>query len=116
VQLERVVSRCAAHAALASDATVYNVVYTLAASEQRRKNRVHQLLIEDTTLGLSDFNAETGTYTWKNGKGFAWNWTGTGADRVLQVQPYGVDISNPKRNAIQNWLDTNFGAGKVVLI
>jgi hypothetical protein len=59
----------------------------------------------------------------KRGIRFHWWWTGDGENRVLNVQfvkddddleP--INLPPPRKSAIQNWCNTNFGTGKVVIV
>lgn len=103
---------CAEHAGLSGVA-----LYTAIVDNNQRKNRVHGYLLEDNDLA-ENFTAEDGQVylRFKQGIGFGWQWTGADNDRVLEITVFGISLTIPQRNKIQNWLDNNFGAGKVILV
>lgn len=43
------------------------------------------------------------------------NWAGLDTNRVLNFSVSGTTLTSNQKTTIQNWCDTNFGAGKVVI-
>lgn len=86
------IQRCEFHASLSTaDAPVHAI------GQMKRKNEAQQRL-EETIPGATLVN---------------WSFSGTGADRVLTVVI--GNITQNQANQIQNWADTKFGAGRVIV-
>ena len=109
-----VVHKCTAHQGV-PDAALYGVLLTNPDGENRRKNRLEKALLETTGLQLGQLGP-TGAWEWRPGLGFSWEWTGTGASRVLRVTVTGVNLTAARKATAQAWCDANFGAGKVLIV
>lgn len=113
VEFNRVIEKCTVHQTV-PDNQLFGVLYANPDGENKRKNRLEKALIETTGLNLGELNSN-GAYVWRTGLGFTWSWTGTGANRVLKVSIVGRTLTTQQRNTIQQWCDTNFGAGRIVI-
>ena len=108
-----VVSKCANHAAV-PDNQLYGVLHTNSDSEQKRKNKLEAFILSQGIAAFMQQNAE-GNWEWKPGIGLTWSWTGSGANRVITIGLYGATLTAGQKTTAQNWCNTQFGAGKVVI-
>lgn len=110
--------KCPAHAAVL-DADLYGVLYANPDGDNKRKNRIHGMLFgyegPDLSLWQDVLTADGTVRQFKSGIGFSWAFSGTGANRVITVTITGKNLTANQRNLVQNYLDTTFGVGKVVL-
>jgi len=99
---------CPEHGGLGFDER-HDVVH----AENKRKNNILRALCghEGLTLGTDD-----GAGQLKSGIEYVWSFSGDGATRVLTVQLTGITLSAQKKTALQNFCDTKFGVGKVVIL
>jgi len=104
-----VISRCSAHTALADNTTVFNTLM----DENPRKNSTLQTAIDNLATQLSETGAAGGTL--KNGITYNFSYTGTAPNRTLTVSFTGITLTTAQKNALQNALNTKFGAGKVTV-
>lgn len=112
--LASVVKKCPDHSLL-NDGQIFAIL----SGENNRKNKVRSAALNLLSSDLSDtFTDEQGNVyiDFKKGISFDWSWSGSGEARVLNIRFIGVSLSNPKKNNIQQWCNTTFGAGKVVII
>ena len=112
VGMGQVVHKCEAHQNI-PDADLYGVLYANPDGENKRKNNIFRALCghEGLTLGTDD-----GAGQLKPGVEYVWSFSGTGATRVLTVQVTGITLSAQKKTALQNFCNTKFGVGKVILL
>lgn len=112
-----VISKCPAHSAV-SDANLYGVLYANSDGENKRKNKVHGFMLNNLSTLTEIKTSENGSsyIEFKNGINVSWNWTGTGASRVLQVTVTGATLSNNQKAALTTFAESTFGAGKVVIV
>ena len=118
VQFSKVVKKCLIHEAV-PDNQLNDVIYANADSDQKRKNILESYILETAALGLSNttLNPDGSTIRiWKSGVTYKWSFTGTGENRVLNVEITGINLSSSIKNAIQNWCDSTFGMAKVKII
>jgi|CXWL01.1.fsa_nt_gi hypothetical protein len=115
----QVLTKCIVHQTVA-DADLYDVLLN---KENRVKNRVYRILLgyeEIKDLGLEEPKKnQDGTDAGpglKVGIEYAWNFVGTGANRVLQAEIKGSALTKAKKDELKALCDTKFGLGKVEVI
>ena len=88
---------------------------TVPLEHNTRKNKVDGII--QTLLGstVTETDPDSGAIVWKKGITFNWSYSGVGESRILSVSVSGVNLTNNQKTSIQNWCDTNLGAGKVVI-
>jgi len=108
----QVLKKCLAHQSV-PDAALYGVLYANTDGENKRKNNIFRALcgFEGLSLGADDGSGQL-----KNGVEYVWSFSGTGATRVLTVQLVGLTLTAQKKTLLQNFCDTKFGVGKVVIL
>jgi len=107
--LSNFINVCSFHQSLADNTTRWNTVL----EENPRKNIAHQLILDNGPTGLSDLI--DGTRQLKNGITINKSWSGTAPNRVLTITVSGFSLTQNQKNAIQAFLNTRFGAGKVLI-
>lgn len=112
VGMGAVITKCEKHASV-PDHALYNVILN---KENRPKNQVERFLVgmEGEDLGLGELDA-SGSYVFRNGMGFNWQFLGEGENRTLQISVFGKTLTQQQKTRAQTWLDNKFGAGKVTL-
>lgn len=118
VKFSKVLSKCSDHQSL-PDSAIYSTIYANSDSEQKRKNGMHGYLLETSDLGLSEEVVDDDGVTsrrFKPGITYEWSFTGTGSNRVLDINMKGASISLSAKNDITSFLTTKFGSDKVTLV
>jgi len=117
-----VLKKCVAHQSV-PDADLYGVLYANPDGENKRKNQVYRVLLGLESvkgLGLEETkvneDGSDGGVGFKKGVNYAWSFTGTGKDRVLQVDVKGATLSALQKAAIKTFGDTAFGLGRVEVV
>lgn len=118
----QVLKKCPIHASV-SDNELYGVLYSNPDGENKRKNRMLRILLgheEIKNLGLEEAkknpdgsNAGLGL---KEGIQYKWSFTGTGKDRILQVDIAGGNLSQAQKSMIKGVCDLKFGVNKVDIL
>lgn len=112
VQFSAVISKCVPHAAV-TDANLWGVIYSNPDGENKRKNLLHKMLLETSSLNLSATDPISGTLQWKPGITFSWAYN---ANRQLEVTIVGFTPTTAQRNTFNNYCTNTFGANKVILL
>lgn len=118
IGMGQVLRKCPAHIAV-PDSQLYGVLYSNPDGENKRKNRIFKEMLEKFSGSLSELKTSADgsqTFDWKGGVTVSWVYTGAGSARLLTITVIGVNLTNNQKNLIQNYCDTNFGIGKVVLV
>lgn len=116
IQFSKVIKKCSVHQSI-SDEELYGILYDNPDGENKRKNLIHKLLLEDDTLQLSEEKTKPNGEKYKDFKqGISYNWSfnGNGKDRVLVVEVKGVNLKQSDKDKIKTY--HNFGQGKVEVI
>jgi hypothetical protein len=111
ITLSRVVQACAAHQG-GTEATVFSTVL----EENPRKNNSLKEILDNAPASMFDIDAESGQRVFKRGIDVNFAWSGVAPNRTLTLTVTGITLTANQRNAIQNKLDTKFGAGKVTVV
>lgn len=90
-------------------------IYTHVVDNNQRKNKLEGFILQNLTSALAQTDPESGVLVWKDGISFNWSFSGTTDSRVLTISISGVNLTNNQKNTIQNWCNTTFGTGKVIL-
>ena len=108
----QVVRKCVAHQNV-PDNELYGVLYANPDGENKRKNNIFRALcgFDGLNLGTDD-----GAGQLKNGVEYLWSFSGIGATRALTVQLTGIVLSVQKKSTLQNFCDTKFGVGRVIIL
>jgi hypothetical protein len=110
-----VLTKCPAHAAVPDD-ELYGVLYANDDGENKRKNRLHAMLLgvhgPALSLNLTEPGPD-GRPRFKDGVEYEWSFTGEGKNRVLNVSVRGAVFTGQQRAALHNECETQFGSGKV---
>jgi len=107
----KTISKCSVHNAL-DDATAYSTVL----DENPRKNIAGQLTLENGPNILYD--VVNGTRQLKPNLTFQFTFSGVAPNRLLTIafnNSSGNILTTQQKNAIQTFLNTRFGVGKVVI-
>ena len=109
--LSNYVTKCAAHASLATDQDRWNCVF----EENPRKNQALQNILENSpTTALYD-TLSNGSRQLKNSIVFNFSFSGTAPNRVLTLSFTGISLTTNQKNTLQSALNTRFGSGKVLI-
>jgi len=108
--LANYINKCPAHTVLATDQDRWNAVF----EENPRKNQAYQHILDNSPT-TSLYDIVNGTRQLKNGITFSWSWSGTAPNRVLTISYTGITLTTAQKNSIQTFLNTRFGAGKVLI-
>jgi hypothetical protein len=111
VTLSRVVQACAAHQG-GTEATVFQTVL----EENPRKNHSINEILQNAPAAMFDIDAESGQRVFKRGITVDFAWSGIAPNRTLTLTVTGITLTANQKTAIQNKLDTRFGAGKVTVV
>jgi hypothetical protein len=111
LSLNRIVNACVAHQG-GTESTVYSTVL----EENPRKNRSLKEIIDNAPASMFDIDADSGTRVFKKGISIDFQWQGVAPDRTLTLTVKGITLTANQINAVQNKLDTRFGAGKVTVV
>lgn len=138
VGMGRVLRKCEAHRDV-PDEELYGVLYANPDGENKRKNIVLRVLLgyeEIRGLGLEEMKynpdgTEAGLGL-KVGIEYRWSFSGTGKDRILQVEVRGGEnkhknailrmllgheaLTGAKKDSIRTLCNKKFGAGKVEIV
>ena len=106
--ISRAVNVCNAHTGLVSLTDVWNNILP----ENQRKNLTYSQLLTISGMSSTDSN---GNLVLKNGITINFSWSGSNTSRVLTVSVSGLTLTTQQKNTIQNFCDTTFGAGKVIV-
>lgn len=110
--LNRIVRKCTAHSTL-NDIQTYNAL----TEENPRKNKSFLEILNNAPSGLYDIDVNNPDVRhFKKGINLRCEWSGTAPNRVLHIYIEGYTLTQPQKNIIQNFLDTRFGTGKVLLM
>lgn len=117
----QVVKKCVAHDSV-PDNELYGVLYSNPDGENKRKNMVHRALLahdELKSLGIEEQktnpDGSDAGMGFKKGIEYIWLFTGTGKNRVLNIEVRGANLSSGQKAAIKNHCDNKFGVGKVAI-
>lgn len=110
ITLSRVIQACAAHQG-GTEVTVFNTVM----EENPRKNHSLKEILDNAPASMIDIGGD-GTRTFKNGISVDFDWSGVAPNRQLTLTVRGITLTANQKTAIQNKLDTRFGAGKVTVV
>lgn len=113
IGMGQVLNKCPAHQSI-PDNELYAVIYTNPDSEQKRKNLFHGHLLDNPKLAklvtkpdgqeVREFNS---------GISYEWSFSGTGKDRILNVNIKNNNLSANEKKALKDFADANFGNGKI---
>lgn len=117
VKQKKATKYCPDHQGLVDGAELGQVMR----DEDKRKSQVLRGLLgyEGFSLNLEQTktNEDGSTYIdFKNGITVSWQWSGQGADRVLQVTINGINLTANQKNTLKNFCNTKFGAGRVEIL
>jgi len=99
----RVVKRCPEHSTV-DDSALYGVLYANPDGENKRKNRARAFL-EDIGIDFSQ----------GSGEDMVWNFTGSGASRVLHVSLVKGTLTTAQRTSLATKALDEFGSGKMAI-
>lgn len=105
------VRKCSAHSSIADLTQHFNTLM----DENPRKNLTLQTALENLTSQLAATDPASGTLVLKNNITFNWSFSGTAPNRVLTISFTGVTLTTNQKNTLQNFLNTKFGIGKVIV-
>lgn len=118
VGMGEVINKCAVHASV-PDNQLYDVILN---KENRVKNQMLRVLLgyeEIKDLGLEEAktndDGSSAGLGLKDGIKYDWSFTGEGANRILNVEITGTNLTKNQKDAIKALCDTKFGEGKVSL-
>src|SRR3972149_7048932 len=108
----QIMTKCVVHATV-PDAELYDTLL----AENRIKNRVFRFLcgLDGVDLKLSKMDP-SGAVTLKDGVEDFWTFSGSGKGRQLAISVSGVTLTTTQKTAIKNFIDAQFGAGKLSLV
>lgn len=113
VVFSKFIEKCLVHQAL-SDEDAYGKIYEDFDSEQKCKNMLYGELLENTTLDLSELVQKEDTSFTKLKPGIFYKWQ-FDKDRRLIVNIMGISLSSNHKMILQNFCDTTFSIGKVLI-
>ena len=91
-------------------------MYDSSLEENRRKNGTIAELLDKAAADFGETDPASGTIILKRGIIISWTWTGTAPNRVMNLTITGAaSLSAQKKTAAQNFVNTKFGTGKVIL-
>jgi len=115
--LHQVIRKCPAHATL-TDQEIWDEVHN---GENRRKNLIRKAIVKNADNRLQHLVRWLGEGVDQypdlaDGVSYQWSWSGTGKNRVLNVSLVGANLTNLQKLLLQSMADSQFGAGKVVIV
>lgn len=109
--ISNVVSKCPVHQTLNTNTDIWNVIM----EENPRKNNAFKHFLDRAPTSIYDLDIDGVTRKLKGNISVDFNWSGTVPNRVLTITVTGTTLNNSQRNGIQNFLNNQFGAGRVIL-
>jgi len=112
---KQVVKECVSHSHLQGNSK--RDMYDSSLEENRRKNGTIQELLEKAAAEFAETDpVANGAITLKKNINVTWTWSGTAPNRVMTLNITGITLTNQRKTQIQNFLNTRFGTGKVILL
>lgn len=118
----QVLNKCTAHTSV-EDEDLYGVLQANFDSEGKRKNGVERILLSYDVikdLGLEEMKKDDqgldAGLGFKPGVKYIWSFQGTGANRTLQVEVVGGNLTLLQKTEIETLCNTKFGINKVEVI
>jgi len=102
-------NKCPAHSTV--DIFDDKDLYDVALGDNQRKNVLHGKIMEQFP-SLVDDKGDKGK-SLKEGINYKFNYTGTGKNRILEVELEGANLNAADKKKIKDTADTTFGNGKV---
>ena len=110
---KQVAKECASHAHLTGNSK--KDMYDSSVEENKRKNGTIGELLDKAAADFGEAT-EDGGVTLKKGINVTWTWSGTSPNRVMTFTVTGITLTTQKKNTVQNFINTKFGAGKVIFV
>ncbi len=107
-----VTKECASHAHLKGNNK--KDMYDSSLEENTRKNGTIGELLDKAAADFGEVDPASGSMVLKKGITVSWDWTGTAPNRVMTLTATGINLSQQKKTATQNFLNNKFGVGKVI--
>ncbi len=107
----KVIIKCAAHASV-PDADLFGVLYANPDGENKVKNLMHKHLVEHPALNLSKDSKDG--LVFNEGVEYVWSFSGSGADRVLNVGVKGAALSAEQKQIVKDF-SQGLAKDKIVL-
>lgn len=106
-----VIRSCTAHQGLGTFQNIFNTVI----EENPRKNNTLKHILDSAPASIYDLDQQNNKL-FKKGIELTNQWSGIAPNRVLTVTLTGITLTTNQKNAVQNYINTKFGTGKVVLV